>query len=294
MGNPIEVIAVETSKEGSPMEDEIQENVVEDKLENLASMALQFEENVEDVLQQPEENMGVDKKKKRLGTFEEKTAPTQTSSAQPSSVKGKKKKMQKHTQSYNDDQIEPSLRLEMDEEETVQDDIVYPIKKKDDTTSQLATQEEPTEKVEEKPSEKEKEQEQEKIEEKKSAGLEKALVKAQKKRIKEQRKEAETIQTIVKILSSLLLKISIGNFSNLIDKATQSENPLVNDVNKEEETQYVVEQKKLDFVDVDPIKENDKLAKAKFAAPSGDTGAWETPKEDKTGQVEVEEKEEEK
>lgn len=58
MGNSIEVITVETSEEGSPLEDEIQENVVEDKLANLASVAQQFEETVEDILYQPDENIG--------------------------------------------------------------------------------------------------------------------------------------------------------------------------------------------------------------------------------------------
>ncbi|XP_059070511.1 uncharacterized protein LOC131860153 [Cryptomeria japonica] len=58
VGNLVEVIAVETLEEVNVMEDEIQEKVVEDKLENLVSVALQFEENVEDILEQPEENMG--------------------------------------------------------------------------------------------------------------------------------------------------------------------------------------------------------------------------------------------
>lgn len=38
-GNPTEVITMETSEEGSATEDEIQENVAEDKLANLASVA---------------------------------------------------------------------------------------------------------------------------------------------------------------------------------------------------------------------------------------------------------------
>lgn len=45
--------------------------------------------------------------------------------------------MQKHLKSSNDEQAEPVVQLEMDEEEIAQDDVIYPIKKQDDTTSQL-------------------------------------------------------------------------------------------------------------------------------------------------------------
>lgn len=78
------------------------------------------------------------------------------------------------------------------------------------------------------------------------------------------------------------------------DDATQSQNPLVNDVNKEEDTQDVAEKQILDSVEVILVKENDKSAETEVGAPSGDTGAKEAPKEDKTKQVEDEKKEEEK
>ncbi|XP_057864250.1 uncharacterized protein LOC131072193 [Cryptomeria japonica] len=78
------------------------------------------------------------------------------------------------------------------------------------------------------------------------------------------------------------------------DEATQSKNSLVNDVNKEEDTQDVAEQQILDSVEVKPVKENDKSVEEEDGAPSGDTGAQEAPKEDKTRQVEAEKKEEEK
>lgn len=50
----------------------------------------------------------------------------------------------------------------------------------------------------------------------------------------------------------------------------------------------------MDFVEADGDKENDKLAEEEVGAPSGDTSAQEAPKVDKTRQVEVEKKEEEK
>ncbi|XP_059070484.1 uncharacterized protein LOC131860129 [Cryptomeria japonica] len=78
------------------------------------------------------------------------------------------------------------------------------------------------------------------------------------------------------------------------DEATQSKNPSVNNVNKEEDTQDVAEQQILYSIEVESFKENVKSAKAEVAAPSGDTGAQESPKEDKTRSVEAEKKVEEK
>ncbi|XP_059077962.1 uncharacterized protein LOC131876551 [Cryptomeria japonica] len=78
------------------------------------------------------------------------------------------------------------------------------------------------------------------------------------------------------------------------DEATQSENPLVIDENKEEDTQDVAEQQILDSVEVEPTKENDKSTEVEDGAPSGDIDAQEAPKEGKFRQVEAEKKVEEK
>lgn len=57
---------------------------------------------------------------------------------------------------------------------------------------------------------------------------------------------------------------------------------MVNDVNKEEDTQDVAEKQILDFVEVKPVKEDDKSAEVEDGALSGETSAQEEPKEKKT------------